>query len=211
MDAPAIGILCLQGDYEAHGKVLERLGVQWRAVRRAQHLAGLHGLLLPGGESTTMWHFLREDGLEPALRDLAAQGAALFGTCAGAILLAREVRNPDGAGLGCLDLTIVRNGYGRQLDSSVRTARLEDLGGMDDGGAAGQGLETVLIRAPRILRVGAAVRVRARLSGDPVWVEEGRAMATTFHPELGGDARVHRRFVDLCTQAGLAARPGPAR
>lgn len=205
---PRIGILCLQGDYQAHGQVLERLGVRWRDVRRASELAGLHGLLLPGGESTTMWHFLRQDGLESALRAVAAGGAAVYGTCAGAILLAREVRNPDGSGLGCLDLTIERNGYGRQADSSVQHATLADDSGLDADWTAGESLELILIRAPRILRAGPDVRVRARLGGDPVWVESGRLMATTFHPELGLDVRWHRRFVALAAAAARAAAGG---
>lgn len=203
-NGPVIGILCLQGDYEAHAQVLERLGATWRDVRRADQLADLHGLLLPGGESTTMWHFLRQDGLEAALRRLAARGAALYGTCAGAIVLAREVRNPDAAGLGCLDITIERNAYGRQTESSVRQAELEDVAGLDGGAIPGAPVEAVLIRAPRILRVGPGVRVRARLGGDPVWVEAGPVMATTFHPELGNDVRPHRRFLELCE----AAAPG---
>lgn len=201
-----LGILCVQGDYAAHGRVLERLGLAWRDVRRAADLTGLHGLVLPGGESTTMWHFLRQDGLEAALRAFAGGGGALYGTCAGAILLAREVRNPAGVGLGLLDLTVERNAYGRQTQSTVRHATL----GSDAPPAAGRtrgwratipadGIETVLIRAPRIVRVGPQVRVLARLDGDPVWVEEGRVMATTFHPELGTDLRPHERFVALAT------------
>lgn len=210
MGAPAIGILCLQGDYEAHARVLEQCGTPWRDVRRARDLGGLHGLLLPGGESTTMWHFLRQDGLEVALRGLAARGAALYGTCAGAILLAREVRNPDGAGLGCLDITIERNSYGRQTESRVQRAVLDDVAGLDGQAATGDGIEAILIRAPRILRVGPGVRVRARLEGDPVWVESGPVMATTFHPELGNELRPHRRFLALCAMAAAGERHEPA-
>jgi 5'-phosphate synthase pdxT subunit len=201
--ARRIGVLCLQGDYEAHGRVLERLGVAWRDVRRAADLAGLDGLVLPGGESTTMWHFLAQDGLEAALRRFAASGAALYGTCAGAILLARRVRNPDSVGLGLLDITVERNSYGRQLQSAVRQAEIvdaQDLGAAPPGGTA-TGIETVLIRAPRIVEIGAGVRVRARLDGDPVWVEQGRVMATTFHPELGAETRVHQRFLALARVA----------
>lgn len=195
-DGVQIGVLCLQGDYAAHGQVLERLGIAWREVRRAAQLVGLHGLVIPGGESTTMWHFLRQDGLEAALRDFGRSGAAVYGTCAGAIVLAREVMNPPGAGLGLLDITVERNSYGRQLRSDVRQARLES-GGL---------MEAVLIRAPRIVRAGPAVRARARLDGDPVWVEEGAVMATTFHPELGSEERPHRRFLEL---ARAAAAAGP--
>ncbi len=209
MGAPRIGILCLQGDFEAHGRVLERLGAPWREVRRAGDLQGLHGLLLPGGESTTMWHFLRQDGWLEALGDLQARGAALFGTCAGAILLARQVENPLGAGLGALDITVERNGYGRQLDSRVRVAVLEDVTDLGHDASSGDAMEAIFIRAPRIRRVGPGVRVRARCDGDPVWVDAGSVMATTFHPELGGETRPHRRFLERA--ARVAAGSLPAR
>jgi len=201
-DGLQIGVLCVQGDYEAHGRVLERLGVAWRDVRRASELEGLHGLILPGGESTTMWHFLRQDGLEAAVRGCAASGAAVFGTCAGAILLAREVRNPAADGLGLLDITVERNSYGRQVQSDIRQAQLDDTAGLADATPGTPvTVEAVLIRAPRILHTGPGVRVRARLGGDPVWVEQGAVMATTFHPELGTEERPHRRFLDLARAA----------
>lgn len=204
---PRIGILCLQGDYEAHGRVLARLGAAWRDARRPRDLAGLDGLVIPGGESTTMWHFLRQGGFDAALRDLGRRGAALYGTCAGAILLAARVRRPDGDGLGLLDIDIERNSYGRQTRSEVRQAVLEDVGDLGNGARPGATLEAVLIRAPRILRAGPAVRVRARLEGDPVWVEQGRVMATTFHPELGEEEAPHRRFLALAAAAaGRSAR-----
>jgi 5'-phosphate synthase pdxT subunit len=197
-DGLQIGVLCLQGDYEAHGRMLERLGVAWRDVRRASQLDGLQGLIIPGGESTTMWHFLRQDGLEDALRAWGNSGGAVFGTCAGAIVLAREVRNPAGSGLGFLDITVERNSYGRQVRSDVRQAQLDDTSGLALATPrASTAVEAVLIRAPRILRTGPGVRVRARLDGDPVWVEQGAVMATTFHPELGTEDRPHRRFLDL--------------
>jgi len=210
-DSSSIGILCLQGDFEAHGRVLERLGIPWREVRRAADLEGLRGLILPGGESSTMWHFLSQDGLAGALQDFARRGGALFGTCAGAILLADEVRNPTARGLGLLDITVERNGYGRQLYSSVRSLQLVD-GSEIEGGTktksrpetAPATLEAVLIRAPRIRRVGRGVTVRARLDGDAVWVEQGRVMATTFHPELGTELRPHRRFLALAAQSHTA-------
>ena len=194
-----IGILCLQGDFAAHGRALERLGAGWRDVRRALDLDGLRGLVLPGGESTTMWHFLRAGGLDETLRRFAAAGGALYGTCAGAILLAREVLNPTSEGLGLLDITVERNSYGRQVESSVRQAETDD--------PRAPRLDAVLIRAPRILRIGPGVRVRARLDGDPVWVEQGRTSATTFHPELGEDLRPHRRFLDLAASAPAYAAP----
>jgi len=201
-DGLQIGVLCVQGDYEAHGRVLARLGVAWRDVRRAAELDRLHGLILPGGESTTMWHFLRQDGLEAAVRGCAASGAAVFGTCAGAILLAREVRNPAAGGLSLLDITVERNSYGRQVQSDIRQAVLDDTAGLADAAPGTPAtVEAVLIRAPRILHTGPGVRVRARLGGDPVWVEQGAVMATTFHPELGAEERPHRRFLDLARAA----------
>jgi 5'-phosphate synthase pdxT subunit len=197
-----IGILCLQGDYAAHGRVLAELGVAWRDVRRPAQLAGLQGLVLPGGESTTMWHFLRAEGLDEAVGDFARRGGALYGTCAGAILLAREVLNPPGRGLGLLDITIERNAYGRQTESCVRQAQVRN------GGPST--LEAVLIRAPRIHRIGPGVAVRATLDGDPVWVEAGRIIATTFHPELGRERRVHARFLALADQAPAYVPGTPA-
>jgi len=195
-----IGVLALQGDIQAHEAVLDRLGARWREVRRPAELAGLQGLVLPGGESTTMWRFLRESGLDQALRDFARAGSALYGTCAGAILLAREVVNPAGPGLGILDITAQRNGYGRQTESRVARADTDD--------PDQPWIEAVLIRAPRILRVGPQVRVRARLDGEPAWVEEGRTIATTFHPELADELRVHRGFLELARSA--SAFRGPA-
>jgi 5'-phosphate synthase pdxT subunit len=188
-----IGILCLQGDFEAHGRLLEKLGVPWRDVRRPAQLEGLQGLILPGGESTTMWHFLRKEGLDQALQDFGRSGGALYGTCAGAILLARDVLNPAATGLGLLDITVERNAYGRQTESSIQESRMED--------AHEPPIETVLIRAPRIVKVGPEVRVRARMGADPVWVEQGRVQATTFHPELSGEPRIHRRFLSLVQDA----------
>jgi 5'-phosphate synthase pdxT subunit len=190
--APHIGILCLQGDYEAHGRVLAGLGVaSWRDVRRGRDLAGLQGLVLPGGESTTMWHFLRRDGFDAALMEFGRRGGALYGTCAGTILLAAGVRNPESRGLGLLDIDVERNSYGRQLESRVARAALEEGGDM----------EAVLIRAPRIVRCGPGVRVRARLDGDPAWVESGRITATTYHPELSPDPRVHAEWLETAAQA----------
>lgn len=195
-----IGVLALQGDFQAHGKILEHLGCAWRDVRRAPDLVGLRGLVLPGGESTTMWHFLRESGLDAALQQFATQGGAMYGTCAGAILLAANVTNPPGLGLGILDIDVERNGYGRQTESSVRQARLEDAG---DGDA----IEAVLIRAPRIRRLGPTISVRAWIGEEPVWVERERISVTTFHPELADVTLCHAHFLAQASSAPRFATP----
>jgi 5'-phosphate synthase pdxT subunit len=183
-----IGVLAIQGDYEAHGRMLERLGVEPVYVRTPADLAGLRGLIIPGGESTTHMKILSEEGLLEALRKYSADGGAFFGTCAGAILLAREVRNPDQASLGFLDISVLRNGYGRQLASDVHLgqSKLKDAP-----------LEMVFIRAPIIESVGPGVKVLAEDAGHPVLVEQGRILAATFHPELTGDSTIHEYFIKM--------------
>lgn len=185
---PVVGILAVQGDYEAHGKVLERLGVEHRFVVRRCDLEGLDGLIVPGGESSTMLKFLEEEGLRGAIQEFAARGGAIFGTCAGVILLAKEVKNPAQASLGLADLTVVRNAYGRQLSSHVTEGqtKLRD-----------EPLEMVFIRAPVIERVGREVEVLAEYQGKPVLVREGRVLAATFHPELTDDTTVHKAFLKM--------------
>jgi 5'-phosphate synthase pdxT subunit len=183
-----IGILSVQGDFEAHGKMLERLGVEHVFVRAAADLGGVHGLVLPGGESTTHLKFLSEEGLIEPLRELAARGGAFFGTCAGAILLAREVKNPAQASLGLLDIVISRNGYGRQLSSDVVLASSK---------LKSEPMQMVYIRAPLIERAGAGVEVLAEREGHPVLVQQGRILAATFHPELTTDTTVHAHFLKL--------------
>lgn len=181
-----IGILAVQGDFEAHGSVLSRLGIEPTFVRIPADLEGLNGIILPGGESSTHLKILSEEGLLEALRTFAANGGAFFGTCAGAILLAREVKNPPQASLGLLDMTVLRNGYGRQLASDVRVGPTKLKNGP---------LEMVFIRAPVIERVGIGVQVLAECDGKPVMVQQGRVMATTFHPELTADSTVHEYFL----------------
>jgi 5'-phosphate synthase pdxT subunit len=183
-----IGVLAIQGDYEAHGRMLERLGVEPVYVRTPADLAGLRGLIIPGGESTTHMKILSEEGLLEALRKYSAEGGAFFGTCAGAILLAREVHNPDQASLGFLDISVLRNGYGRQLASDVHLgqSKLKDAP-----------LEMVFIRAPIIESVGPGVKVLAEDAGHPVLVEQGRILAATFHPELTGDSTIHEYFIKM--------------
>src|SRR5487761_585109 len=181
-----IGILAMQGDFEAHARMLEKLGVDYVYVRTPEDLAGIDGLILPGGESTTHMKMLAETGLAEAIRKMAANGGAFFGTCAGAIVLAREVKAPEQASLGLMDITVVRNGYGRQLSSDVflLPTKLSE-----------QPLEMVFIRAPIIEAVGKGVEVLAERNGKPVLVQQRRAMAATFHPELTTDTTIHERFV----------------
>jgi 5'-phosphate synthase pdxT subunit len=172
--------------------MLDRLGVPYLFVRTPKEAAQVDAMILPGGESTTMLKFLQEEGLEQPLRELEARGGAFFGTCAGAILLAREVHGPAQASLGFADLKIARNGYGRQLASEVR-------------GAASKlktaPLEMVFIRAPIIETTGPDVEVLASESGRPVLVRQGRVLVATFHPELTDDPTVHEYFVKMATEA----------
>jgi pyridoxal 5'-phosphate synthase pdxT subunit len=189
--AVKIGILAIQGDYEAHAKVLERLRVEHSFVRLPGDLAGLNGIILPGGESSTHLKVLTEEGLFDALKQFAANGGAFFGTCAGAILLARKVHGPEQASLGLLDVSILRNGYGRQLASDVHMGRTK---------LREEPLEMVFIRAPIIESVGKGIEVLAEDASHPVLVRQGRVLASTFHPELTDDPAVHEYFVKLMTQ-----------
>ena len=186
------GVLALQGDFEAHGQAMERLGAQPVYVRSAADLEGLDGLIIPGGESTTMLKLLRSEGLFEPLAEFGRR-KPVFGTCAGAILVARDVANPEQESLGLMDIGVERNAYGTQLES--RVARIEPEPELAARTAPGP-LEAVLIRAPVIRRVGPAARVLASYNGDPVLVEEGRHLAATFHPELTADSRVHRLFLE---------------
>ena len=179
-----VGTLALQGDFEAHRKAIERAGARAVEVRTAAEMEACDGLILPGGESTTMLKLLEIENLAEPLRRFGAS-KPIFGTCAGAILLAHQVSGPAQASLSMLDIDVERNAYGRQVDSHVAQVSWAD----------GQ-LEAVFIRAPIIRRTGPGVHVVATYRGDPVWVEEGRHMVTTFHPELTSDARVHRRFIE---------------
>lgn len=179
-----VGVLALQGDFEAHRKAFERAGARAVEVRSAAGMAACDGLVLPGGESTTMLKLLELENLTGPLRAFAAQ-KPIFGTCAGAILLAREVTHPAQPSLGLMDIGVERNAYGRQIDSRIARVELEGAGEM----------EAVFIRAPIINRVGDGARVLATYEGKPVWVEQGLHMATTFHPELTPDERVHLHFL----------------
>jgi pyridoxal 5'-phosphate synthase pdxT subunit len=191
--AVEIGILAVQGDFEAHARMLAGMGVESVEVRTPADLAGCDGLILPGGESTTQLQFLREEGLDEAIRKFAADDKAIFGTCAGAILLATEVKNPAQDSLGLLDMTVLRNGYGRQVHSDVVSGpsilQIEPL-------------EMVFIRGPVFERVGPGVEVLAEYAGKPALVQKGRVMASAFHPELTSDTTVHDRFVQMAAVRG---------
>lgn len=182
-----IGVLAIQGDYAAHAEALAEAGATPVEVRKPDELRRLDGLILPGGESTTMLKFLERRRFFDDLKDFCGQHP-VFGTCAGTILLAREVRNPVQRSLGILDVVVERNAFGRQLDSSILTGETTLPGGP---------LEMVYIRAPRIIETGLLVEVLARRDGLPSLVRQGSVMAATFHPELSADRRVHRAFVDL--------------
>lgn len=184
-----VGVLALQGDFDAHRKRLQELGAEVLLVKKPEQLDEIDGLVIPGGESGTFLKLLGEAGFEKLKQFALAKPT--FGTCAGAILLAREVENPRQAGLGVLDIGIRRNAYGRQVDSSIRQGRLVQE---TPGESA---IEMVFIRAPRIERIGPGVEVLATEGNDPVAVRQGKAMAATFHPELSEDTRVHRAFLDL--------------
>jgi len=183
---PVIGVLALQGDFAAHGKALERAGAEAREVRTIADLTPLDGLIIPGGESTTMLKLIDLERLFEPLREFGSR-KPIFGTCAGAILMAREVVRPEQASLGLMDLTVERNAYGRQIDS--RIASIPVAGEPEP-------VEAVFIRAPIIRRAGDDVTILAKYQDDPVLVSEGLHMVATFHPELTDDARIHRHFVN---------------
>jgi 5'-phosphate synthase pdxT subunit len=185
----SVGVLALQGDFEAHRTAVAAAGLDAREVRTAGELLAADALVLPGGESTTMWKLMEGTGLVEAIGELAASGRPILATCAGAILLSRRITNPDREGLALLDLTTERNAYGRQLDSAV--VRLTDL---DRSALGDEPLEAVFIRAPRFRDLGAGIEVLARRDGDAVLVRSGSLLAATFHPELADDVRIHRLF-----------------
>jgi pyridoxal 5'-phosphate synthase pdxT subunit len=183
-----IGILAVQGDFEAHVARLRELGAGTVEVRTVTDLADCDGLILPGGESTAQLQFLQEEGLYEAIRKFSEKGGAIFGTCAGAILLANEVKNPAQDSLKLMNMTVLRNGYGRQLASDVF---------FGDSSLKKEPLEMVFIRAPIIEKVGQGITVLAKHKGEPVLVQIGKLLAATFHPELTGDPTVHQHFLEL--------------
>jgi pyridoxal 5'-phosphate synthase pdxT subunit len=184
-----IGVLALQGDFDAHRRRLEELGAEVVLVKKPEQLDAIDGLVIPGGESGTFLKLLGDAGFEKLKQFVRLKPT--FGTCAGAILLATEVENPKQAGLGALNIRIRRNAYGRQLDSSIREGRFIQ------GKLGNSPLEMVFIRAPKIEHVGPGVEVIATEGGRPVAVRQGSAMASTFHPELSDDTRLHSAFLDL--------------
>jgi len=184
---PIIGVLALQGAYDAHARALTAAGATPRLIRRPDQLQGLDGLILPGGESTTFLKHLERDGFFSVL-DTFVRTTPTFGTCAGVILLAKDVLNPAQASLSALDITVERNAYGRQIDSTILTEPTSLPGGP---------LEMVFTRAPRITRTGPEVEILASRDSAPVLIRQGHILAATFHPELSDDVRVHRLFLDI--------------
>lgn len=191
---PRIGVLAVQGDFDAHARALRGAGAEPVLVKKAEQLPHVDGLVLPGGESTTFLKFLDNEGLLDAIRIAADRGMPMFGTCAGAILLARTVENPPQPSLGLMDIAIRRNAYGRQLSSFVAREPVRI--------APGAPLEMVFIRAPIIDRIGSGVDVLAECRSLPVLVRQGQLLASTFHPELTADRRVHRLFVEMVDARG---------
>jgi len=178
-----IAVLALQGDFEAHRKALSEIELESFEAKRPRDLDAAAGLILPGGESTTLWKFFEMEPWEQTLAAFASSGRPILGTCAGAIVLAREVENPRQRALGLIDIGIERNAYGRQVDSFIAEIEAPALGGA---------MPAVFIRAPRIRRVGEEVDVLGRHAGEPVLVSQGNVVAATFHPELTADRRLHR-------------------
>jgi pyridoxal 5'-phosphate synthase pdxT subunit len=199
--AMKVGILAVQGDFEKHAAMLSRMGVDHVFVRTPRDLEGVDAVILPGGESTTQWKFLFEEGLDKSLAAHAAKGGAIFGTCAGAILLAREVRNPAQQSLGLADITVIRNAYGRQLASEVRQGVTA---------ISPEPIEMVFIRAPIIERVGPGVSVLANSEDQPVLIRQGRLLVATFHPELTMDSTVHAYFLRMANGNAKESEPSEA-
>jgi 5'-phosphate synthase pdxT subunit len=188
---PNIGVLALQGAFEVHARRLAELGATTSLIRKPEELAALDALVIPGGESTTFLKHLERSGFYDTL-DTFVHTKPVFGTCAGCILLAKEVTNPPQASFGVLDIAVERNAYGRQNDSAILTSQTSLPGGP---------LEMVFIRAPRITRVGISVETLAARDGSPTLIRQGRLLAATFHPELTDDNRVHQLFLDIVREA----------
>jgi len=181
-----VGVLAIQGDYDAHARALERVGATPVLVKHAHQLSSVEGLVLPGGESTTLLKFLDRDGFGEAIKASAKSGMPMLGTCAGAILLAARVTNPEQPSLGLLDATVRRNAYGRQIDSFIDTGNWQD-----------SDMEMVFIRAPQFDELGPEVKIIGVCREKTVFVRQGNILAGTFHPELTADGRVHQLLLEL--------------
>jgi len=192
---PRVGVLALQGDFAAHGKALDELGVEWQLVKTPRELAQVQGLIIPGGESTTLLKLMAPIAMRPALAQFHAEERPIFGTCAGLILLAQETIHPQQESLGFINIVAERNAYGRQIDSFIELGMplVEDLGPAP--------LEMVFIRAPKIAALRAGVTALARWKDEIVLARQGSVLVSSFHPELTADRRVHRYFVDMITAA----------
>ena len=185
-----IGVLALQGDFVEHIALLSKLGVASREVRLPQHLEGLDALIIPGGESTTLSRLMSIYELREPVKEMARKGKAIWGTCAGMIMMAGEITEEDPVPLELMDIGVHRNAFGRQIDSFEQTLKVSEFDPSP--------FHAIFIRAPGIIRVGEGVKVLAALpDGRPVAVQEGKLLATSFHPELSGDTRFHRYFLDL--------------
>ena len=185
-----VGVLAIQGDFDAHRRRLEELGADVVLVRKPEQLDEVEALVIPGGESTTFLKVLGEKGFQK-LGDFV-RSKPTFGTCAGCIMLATEIENPAQKGLGALDITVRRNAYGRQIDSFITPSTA--VAAVEAGGGP---IEMVFIRAPKIAKIGSGVEVLARQGDDPVLVRQGNSLAATFHPELSDDSRVHQYFLKM--------------
>ena len=190
----SIGVLALQGSYDAHLQSLKNHSVVARLIHQAEHLASIDALIIPGGESTTMLELLKKNSFWEELQQFVHKKPCL-GTCAGAILLASNVENPAQNCLGSLDITVQRNAYGRQLQSSIHSGKCK----YDDSS-----IELVFIRAPKIVRIGPAVEVLAEHDGSPIWVKQGQTMATTFHPELTLNKIVYKKWLENIIKSDIS-------
>jgi 5'-phosphate synthase pdxT subunit len=188
-----IGILALQGDFAAHGLSIEALGQPWVEIRYPRQLKDVSGLILPGGESTTLTKLLKQNSFLEDIISAARGGMPVYGSCAGAILLSQEVIGNETATLGLMDVVTQRNAYGRQIDSFIAHEPCPAFGAPD--------LEMIFIRAPIVKRVGTGVEVLATCKGHPVFLRQGKTMLTTFHPELSDDTRIHGLFVEMVLEA----------
>lgn len=181
-----IGVLALQGAFREHRRMLEQLGCEVVEVRRPSDLEGIHGLVIPGGESTTMGKLLQIDGLGERIIELAGQDLPIFGTCAGMIVLAKNIRNTDQYRLGLMDITVERNAYGRQVDSFEIDLDIPAVGA--------EPVRAVFIRAPYIEDIAPNVGILAQYDGKIIFARQGNLLACSFHPELTEDSRIHRYF-----------------